>query len=150
MNHAMTIDYGQRALKIATDVKVSAAFDAIRLPGMQHPPFEQCSAIWDTGAMSSVVTPAIARKLNLKSLGVVRMQHANGESLVNTYMINLMLPNKMEIQSLYVMEGDMADTDVLIGMDVITCCDFAITNPGSKTLFSFDAPSIHVTDYTKM
>ena len=35
----------------------------------------------------------------------------------------------------------MADADMLIGMDVITLCDFAITNSGAETKFSFQAPS---------
>lgn len=88
-------------------------------------------------------------KLGLKSLGLVKMQHANGTSLVNTYMINLLLPNKMEVHSLYVMEGAMTDCDILIGMDIITLCDFAITNKNGKTNFSFDIPSSRITDYTK-
>ena len=96
------------------------------MPGIAHPPYIQCKAVWDTGAMSSVITPTLARKLGLFSLGLVKMHHANGDSMVNTYMINLLLPNKMEVSTLYVMEGDMTDNDILIGMDVITLCDFAI------------------------
>ena len=42
----------------------------------------------------------------------------------------------------------MTDTDMLIGMDIITLCDFAITNKDGKTTFSFDIPSSRVTDYT--
>ena len=42
----------------------------------------------------------------------------------------------------------MTDNDILIGMDVITMCDFAITNKGGKTVFSFDIPSTRITDYT--
>ena len=77
------------------------------------------------------------------------MQHANGEAIVNTYIINLLLPNKMEVKTLPVLEGAMTDVDVLIGMDVITLCDFAITNKNGHTLFSFDIPSCHETDYSK-
>ena len=149
MNHAFTTQYPGRALAITTDAKISKAYDAIRMPGLSHPPYQQCKAVWDTGAMSTVITPELAAKLGLKSLGLVKMQHANGESVVNTYMINILLPNKMEIQTLYVMEGAMTDTDLLIGMDVITLCDFAITNKDGKTTFSFDVPSTHITDYTK-
>ena len=54
----------------------------------------------------------------------------------------------MEVSTLYVMEGDMTDNDILIGMDVITLCDFAITNKDGKTVFSFDIPSTRITDYT--
>lgn len=149
MNHPMTISFGTRMLEIATEVKVSVAYDEIRQPKLPHPRFETCRALWDTGAMSSVITPALASRLGLKSLGLSLMQHTNGKVLVNTYAINLLLPNKMEVKTLYVMEGAMEDTDVLIGMDVITLCDFAVTNKDGKTLFSFDIPSCHETDYTK-
>jgi len=149
MNHPLTIDFGSRALEIATDAKVSMAYDANRMPNIPHPPQIPCKAVWDTGAMSSVITPALAQKLGLFSLGLVKMHHANGDSMVNTYMINLLLPNKMEVSTLYVMEGDMTDTDILIGMDIITMCDFAITNKDGKTVFSFDIPSTRITDYTK-
>lgn len=149
MNHPLTIEFGSRALEIATDAKVSMAYDANRMPGIQHPPYIPCKAVWDTGAMSSVITPALAQKLGLFSLGLVKIHHANGDSMVNTYMINLLLPNKMEVSTLYVMEGDMTDTDILIGMDIITMCDFAITNKDGKTVFSFDIPSSSITDYTK-
>jgi len=38
-------------------------------------------------------------------------------------------------------DGKLTDTDMLIGMDVISLCDFAITNPGKQTKFSFQVPS---------
>jgi len=143
MNHPLTIDYGKRALEISTNVMVSNLYDE------PHPEYESCRAIWDTGAMSTTISPILAQKLGLVSFGKVKMQHANGEAIVNTYVINLLLPNKMEISTLPVMEGAMSDVDILIGMDVITLCDFAITNKDGKTIFSFDIPSCHETDYTK-
>lgn len=149
MSCPLTMQFGGRVLEIATDVKISKAYDATRMTNIPHPPYEPCKAVWDTGAMSTVITPTMAAKLGLKSLGLVKMQHANGVSLVNTYMINLLLPNKMEVHSLYIMEGAMTDTDMLIGMDIITLCDFAITNKDGNTTFSFDVPSSRVTDYTK-
>ena len=147
MSNPLTLQFNGRVLEIATEAKISKAYDATRMVGIPHPPYEPCKAVWDTGAMSTVITPQLADKLGLKSLGLVKMQHANGVSLVNTYMINLLLPNKMEVHSLYVMEGAMTDTDMLIGMDIITLCDFAITNKDGKTTFSFDIPSSRVTDY---
>ena len=148
MNHPLTIDYGKRVLELSTIVKVSNFYDETRQPNQPHPKYESCKAIWDTGAMSTTISPALAQKLGLQSLGKVEMHHANGHAIVNTYAINLLLPNKMEIHTLHVMEGGMTDVDVLIGMDVITLCDFAITNKSGKTLFSFDIPSCHETDYT--
>lgn len=149
MSHPFTIDFGQRALAITSTVKVSKLYDELRQPHLSHPAFEQCRAIWDTGAMSTTITPSLARKLGLVSLGQAQMQHANGDAIVNTYIINLLLPNRMEVKTLPVLEGAMTDVDVLIGMDVITLCDFAITNKNGNTLFSFDIPSCHTTDYTE-
>lgn len=148
MTHPLTIDFGKRTLAIYTVAKVSKAYDAMRTPNVPHPQYMVCKAVWDTGAMNSVITPKIVSELGLVSLGKVKMHHANGDSLVDTYMINLLLPNQMEVHTLFVMEGDMSDTDILIGMDVITMCDFAITNKGGNTVFSFDIPSTHRTDYS--
>ena len=35
----------------------------------------------------------------------------------------------------------MVESDVLIGMDIISRGDFAITHPGGRTKFSFRVPS---------
>ena len=115
-----------------------------------HPVYETCKAIWDTGAHMSVISMDLARKLGLKPMGYAKMLHANGDSLVNTTFVNILLPNKIEIQMLQVMESNLQDADMLIGMDVINLCDFAITHTEDKTLFSFDIPSNHQTDYTKI
>ena len=149
MNHPLTIDYGERALEISTSVKVSNYYDELRQPNVEHPAFVECRAIWDTGAMSTTISPDLAHRLSLATFGQVEIRHANGNAIVDTHVINLLLPNKMEIKTLPVMEGAMTDVDLLIGMDVITLCDFAITNKNGKTVFSFDIPSCHETDYTK-
>lgn len=39
------------------------------------------------------------------------------------------------------------DSDLIIGMDIITQGDFSITNFGGRTLFSFRIPSLHSIDY---
>lgn len=41
------------------------------------------------------------------------------------------------------------NTDILIGMDIITLGDFAITNVGGKTVFSFRTPSTKMIDYVE-
>jgi preprotein translocase subunit SecA len=50
---------------------------------------------------------------------------------------------------LYVTEGILSGTDVLIGMDIISKGDFSITASQQKTKFSFQIPSTHDTDYVK-
>jgi len=80
-------------------------------------------------------------------MGQVLMNHATGTVLVDTYMINLVLPNRMEIPNLFVIEGNMGAVDILLGMDVITLGDFCITQPNGATMFSYQTPSTHKTDY---
>ena len=75
MNHPMTIDFGKRALEISTHVKVPNYYDELRQPNIDHPSFIECHAIWDTGAMSTTISPQLAHKLGLASFGMVKMRH---------------------------------------------------------------------------
>ena len=52
----------------------------------------------------------------------------------------------MNIQAL---EGTPNSCDMLIGMDVITLGDFAVTNLNGKTMYSFRMPSMTEIDFTK-
>ncbi len=107
----------------------------------------QYSALWDTGASSSVITKKVVDDLNLKSIGMVEVTHADGKSSRNTYLIGMELPNKIGIGSVQVVEGILTGFDVLVGMDIITLGDFAITNKDNKTKMSFRVPSFKSIDF---
>ena len=88
------------------------------------------------------------KALGLIPTGKVISNHAQGQSTVNTYLVNLYLPNNLVIPNVRVTE--CADTNtfgVIIGMDVITTGDFSITNVGGKTVVTFRMPSIKMLDY---
>lgn len=55
----------------------------------------------------------------------------------------------MEYQGLRVMDGNFDDTDILLGMDVIMHCDFAITHPNNQTKLSIQIPSQEDIDFEK-
>ena len=58
--------------------------------------------------------------------------------------------NEIIIPNILVSCADLGrDLDVLIGMDIISLGDFAITNVGGKTTFSFRFPSIAEIDFVK-
>ena len=144
-----TQTYSKPALCISTVCKVSEPYD----PDMDtegHPAFLELNAIWDTGAMRSTISSQIVDKLKLMPLGQTRVCHADGESVCNYYVVNLLLPNKIEIKMLIVNDGKLTDTDMLIGMDVISLCDFAITDAGVGTKFSFQIPSSLDIDFERM
>ena len=134
---------------LTTDCKISDSYSFDLDSDLEHPEYIECSASWDTGAVMSVISHKMAERLNLNFMGYANMVHADGTSKVRTFFINLLLPNKMEVQMLQVMESNLLDTDMLIGMDVINLCDFAITHPAGDTLFSFDTTKSHVVDFTK-
>ena len=107
-------------------------------------------SIWDTGATGTVITKKVVNALELIPTGGVEVSTANGKCYVNTYVIDLWLPNKICIQGLTVTEGNFSSADLLIGMDVINQGDFAVSNYKGKTTFSFRWPSIEETDYVKI
>lgn len=149
MAAVVTVDYGKRVYSIETMCKISMHHDVVRLGNETHPDFFEYNAIWDTGAVRSVISPKVVADLGLQPRGKVAMYHANGVSYVNTYFVNLLLPNKMEVQILQVMDGNLPDADILLGMDVIGLGDFALTAPEGKTLFSFSQPSQFAIDFNK-
>jgi predicted aspartyl protease len=107
------------------------------------------NALWDTGASVSVISGRAAASLGLQAMGRWTVYHANGSSKVNIYYVNVLLPNDISFRALRVSEGDLTGTDMLIGMDIISKGDFAITASLGKTLFSFQIPSTHEIDFTK-
>lgn len=148
--HAFTTKYSGRANVLACKIKLSLPFD-LKINKKPHQPAE-CNAIWDTGATSSVVTKAMARKLNLKPTGKTEVRNTSGKELENTYLINIYLPNKVALSFLRVVECKelVGGFDFLIGMDVIGIGDFAITNVNNETTLSYRVPSIETVDYVEL
>jgi len=70
-------------------------------------------------------------------------------SIVNTYSVNILLPNDITFSALKVTEAVLSGVDVLIGMDIILKGDLAVTTSQGKTKFTFQIPSTHDTDYAK-
>ena len=135
---------------IETECKVSEAYDEQLDASSLHPSFLTCKALWDTGAMRSTISIRVASKLGLIATRQAKVFHADGISVRNVYYVNILLPNKIEVKNVPVTDGDIADTDMLIGMDIISLCDFAITNSGKDTKFSFQIPSAYDIDFEKM
>lgn len=109
----------------------------------------KCKCLWDTGASSSCISKRIATKLELAQTGIVTTFTAAGPSQTKTYVVNIGLPNHVQIPMVQVSEAELHGFDVLIGMDIITLGDFSITNLNGNTVFSFRIPSIETIDYVQ-
>jgi hypothetical protein len=136
-------------LALNNDVQIAAGFDPARLEPERHPPFVAFRATWDTGATESVITQSVVDACNMKPTGMTLVSHAQGESMAETYLANIGLPNGVAFVNLKVTKGILKGSDVLVGMDIITQGDFAVTNVDGKTVFSFRVPSIQRIDYVK-
>jgi len=111
--------------------------------------YVEFKALWDTGATASVISTEVVKELNLSPISQCKAYHAQGASIVNVYLVDIVLPNKVVISGVRVTEGRLNGFGVLIGMDIINLGDFALTHRDGKTVFSFQVPSTHEYDFVK-
>jgi len=99
------------------------------------------NALWDTGAMLSVISPEIAKELRLDIVDTIEITGINGESIAEVAVISICFPNSAVIKDVRVAICSMfPGNEMIIGMDVITQMDIAVTNGGRQTQFSFAIP----------
>ena len=104
-------------------------------------------AVWDTGATRSVITQNVINALGISKIDEITNYTANGERTAGEYLVNIYLPNNVVFSAIRVIDGDIYDTDALIGMDIIGQGDLAITHKFKKTWMTFQLPSSHSIDF---
>ena len=106
-------------------------------------------ALWDTGATSTCISEAVVQNLGLKVTGMMDIRTPSGTKTVNTFSVNIGLPNHLNVADVRVCETDIGNQGIeaLIGMDIISLGDFCVSNYDGKTVFSFRFPSKEATDY---
>jgi len=138
--------------ELANQVFVSEAYNPAA--GPPEPVKQSYIAIWDTGATNTVISRKVVQELNLQASGRIQVQAVGAGDKVHeyetdTYLVNLFLPNNVLIIGIRVSEGTIGGGDVLIGMDVITHGDFAITNYNGQTWWTFRVPSNEPIDFVQ-
>lgn len=131
---------------LKTEVGVCQGHDPRSGP---HPEVKQFIGIWDTGASGTMISAKIVAELGLVPTGKVKVFTASGANIVNTYFVNIFLPNQVAFSTIKVTEGVLNGADMLIGMDIITQGDFSISHFENKTCFSFRVPSVKETDFVQ-
>lgn len=146
--HAFTTKFQGKTNRIITAVQLFKAFDPAKNPTPPFPP-HSTTALWDTGATGSVLTKGTVEALGLEPVGRVKVSHAGGSGDSNTYLVNFFLPNKVVIAGALVTECEnvAGEFGAIIGMDIITGGDLAITNVNEQTWVTFRLPSIERIDY---
>ena len=96
----------------------------------------------------SVITERVATDLGLPTEALIPIRHAGGLSVdVPQHYVNLQLPNGVLIVGRAVAQLPLASYDVIVGMDIISLGDFAISNFNGKTTFTFRIPSVEEFDF---
>ena len=137
---------------LQNEVHVSKAFD----PSSTSKPLspenlgaKKFVAIWDTGATGTVINQKVINECGLKPIGIAEVSTANEKRLSSVYLVSIFLPNHVYFPQLRVTEGTISEGDVLIGMDIITRGDFAVTNSDGRTTFSYRWPSAKRIDFVE-
>ena len=139
--HAFTTKYDGLSDKLINDVYVDFEGN-----------ISLCSALWDTGATGSCISKEIATDMGLVPTGMMTIRTPSGAKNVSTYLVDIVLPNDsggVRIKDVVVCGTEIGaqGISVLIGMDVITIGDFAVSNFDGKTVFTYRIPSQATTDY---
>lgn len=146
--YSFTTIYNGLSNILINEVNISSAYNPKNPP--QNIFYKKYKAIWDTGATNTVISKKVVNECSLKPIGMTKVHTAGGIKETNTYFVNILLLNKVEVYQVKVTEGEIHDqTNVLIGMDIICRGDFAVTNKNRKTVFSFRIPSVECIDFVK-
>lgn len=155
MQRAFTFRAGGIARVLKTPAGVCLPFTPEQQGQGYQPTVKEYIAIWDTGATNSVITQKVVDDLQLKPIGVTEMHHAGGTSISNVYLVNIALPDGVMVSHVRVTLAELTDANtpedqqshVLVGMDIITTGDFAVTNHNQKTTLSFKIPTSKEIDF---
>lgn len=148
--YAFTLNLDKRLNSIVTPARIRIAESVAKLFKLPLKD-KKIDALWDTGATNTVISKTLAEYLGLKPITMVTTFSADGKHDSYVYKVDLWLPNTVVVTDLPVTEAlEIPDFGILIGMDIITMGDFAITNANNITVMSFRIPpdTKHI-DYKK-
>jgi len=138
--HALTIESAGILESIISDVSIRQSEKLCQIKGLQNCEIV-VKALWDTGANRSCVSVNTARRLGLLKVDTSDTVGVGGVFSSFVHLVDIILPNMISVRNVRGTEFiDEGDFDVIIGMDIITCGDFAVSNYGGKTLVSFRVP----------
>lgn len=144
---AFTIRFGGLMQRVMTEVSVCAGFDPAKPPA-PPPQIIKTTALWDTGASGSCLAPDLVAQLGIASIGKTNVNHAGGASEAALYLVNVLLPNRVQVAGVMATElRGKHDFGAIVGMDIISKGDLVLTHHAGKTCMSFRIPSYEVTDY---
>ena len=111
----------------------------------------ETDGIIDTGATASVISKNIADTLSAIPQTFTKVHTASEQNVITPlYEADIEIGKQVRITGLMVTSGALLDgTECLIGMDILSQGDLAVTNFESKTCVSFRIPSSQCIDFVE-
>lgn len=108
-------------------------------------------AVWDTGATCTCISPTLANELKLQKVGeaaVISASHTVDRT--NIYKVDIIVSDNIRFSDVCVCEMNIQyqQIGILIGMDLISQGDFAVSNFNGQTTFTFRKPSKSRIEFT--
>jgi predicted aspartyl protease len=99
-------------------------------------------ALIDTGATDTSISNKLASSLGLEVIAQCHVDAAGGRHRANVYSIDVLLRNMVNFTTIRAAEfiKTIQIFDIIIGMDILTMGDLAITNNNHRTVLSFRVP----------
>lgn len=100
-------------------------------------------ALWDTGASGSCISYDVVKNLGLMPISKVPIQTPSGFDVYNGFIVDVELPNNILLKDVMVCDSKIGDQNIgmLVGMNIISKGDMAISNFNNRTIFSYRYPS---------
>jgi len=96
------------------------------------------TAIWDTGATTSLINEKIVKTLKLKEISVAKVKHVAGTSTFPIYLAAIEIQGGMNLsEHRLVSFPSIHAFEMIIGMDIIALGKFCIENKNGNSVFSF-------------
>ncbi|MCL2185659.1 MAG: retroviral-like aspartic protease family protein [Treponema sp.] len=98
-------------------------------------------ALIDTGATNSSISDKLANSIGMKAVDQCKVAAAGGIHTANVFLIDISLKNMINFNNIRSAGFFGNDAfDIIIGMDILTQGDLAITNHDRQTVLSFRIP----------
>lgn len=99
------------------------------------------NAMWDTGSTGCLISQKLVEELGLESIDRAEVSQATVSEEADVYLVHVGLPNGQVVLNVEALGMPGNDYDFVIGMDIISQCDFAFTNKDEQSVFSFRRPA---------
>jgi hypothetical protein len=95
-----------------------------------------------------MIAQTVVEALRLAPVGMIEVEGFHGIEVRPVYEVDIVVGDGIKFDCVKVTGAtSLASHEVLIGMDIISQLDFAITNAEKKTVFSFRYPSSETIDF---